>query len=107
LPYVSLALDHDLPLIAANLSNADAAKVARGGYAAVFDATRIAALRLDQPIAPDWQAAQEREIDAGHCHMLPQRVWPLMARAQFARDAVMASVLREHAPRGAVLLAGN
>ena len=30
-----------------------------------------------------------------------------MAQAQFARDAVMADVLRQHAQRGAVLLAGN
>jgi hypothetical protein len=30
-----------------------------------------------------------------------------MARAQFARDAVMAGMLREHASGGAVLLAGN
>ena len=30
-----------------------------------------------------------------------------MTRAQFARDAVMAQVLRKHAARGAVLLAGN
>ncbi len=30
-----------------------------------------------------------------------------MAQAQFARDAVMADVLRRHSQRGAVLLAGN
>jgi uncharacterized iron-regulated protein len=106
-PYVALALEYEVPLLAANLSNADTAKVVRVGYAAVFDVPTLAALRLDRPVAPEWQAAQEEEIDAGHCHQLPRSAWAAMARAQFARDAVMAAVLRDHASRGVVLLAGN
>jgi uncharacterized iron-regulated protein len=105
-PFVDLALRQDLPLIAANLSNADTAKIARGGYAAVFAPAEIAALGLDRPVDAAWQAAQEREIDAGHCGVLPKEVWPRMARSQFARDAVMAGALRGHG-RGVVLLAGN
>ena len=107
LPVIDLALQYDLPLRAANLSGADTGKVVRGGYASVFDATRLAALGLAQPVEPVWQAAQEREIDAGHCGMLPAPMWPAMARAQFARDAVMAAVLREAGANGAVLIAGN
>jgi uncharacterized iron-regulated protein len=106
-PFVALALEYDVPLIAANLSSSDTTKIVRGGYSAVFDDASIAMLGLDQPIAADWQAAQEREIDAGHCQALPQPMWPRMARAQFARDAVMAAALREHAGSGVVLLAGN
>ena len=106
-PYVALALRYSVPLVAANLSNADTAKIVRGGYAAVFDAASVKALGLDLPVPPDWQQAEEHEIDAGHCHALPPALWPRMARAQFARDAVMAQVLREHAQTGAVLLAGN
>ena len=49
----------------------------------------------------------EEEIDAGHCHALPAAMWPGMARAQFARDAYMAKILRERVERGIVLLAGN
>jgi len=106
-PFVALALQYDLPLIAANLSNADTSRIVRGGYRAVFDEASIVLLGLDRPLAADWQAAQEREIDAGHCHVLPPAMWPTMARAQFARDAVMADALRRHAERGVVLLAGN
>jgi uncharacterized iron-regulated protein len=106
-PFVALALEYDVPLIAANLSNADTARIVRGGFAAVFDDASIAMLGLDRPVAADWQAAQEREIDAGHCHALPPAMWPRMARAQFARDAVMAHTLRQHANGGIVLLAGN
>jgi uncharacterized iron-regulated protein len=107
-PFVELALRYDVPLIAANLSNADAARIVRGGYSAVFSAAEIAALGLDRPVAPDVQAAQEREIDIGHCHALPRSTWPRMAQAQFARDAVMAEALRRGARGGGVvLLAGN
>ena len=106
-PFVELALEFDVPLIAANLSSADAKRIVRGGYPAVFDAAQLEGLGLDQPISPAWQAAQESEIDAGHCHALPSSSWAAMARVQFARDAVMAAALREHAARGVVLLAGN
>jgi uncharacterized iron-regulated protein len=106
-PFVELALEYEVPLIAANLSRSDANKVVQHGYSAVFDPTSLAALGLSQPIAPDWQAAQEREIDTGHCHALPPSLLPSMARAQFARDAVMAAVLREHPTGGVVLLAGD
>jgi uncharacterized iron-regulated protein len=107
-PFVELALRHDVPLIAANLSSADAARIVQGGYAAVFDEATIAALGLGAPIPADLQAAQERAIDAGHCNALPPSTWPRMARAQFARDAVMAEALRRGARTGGVvLLAGN
>ena len=56
----------------------------------------------------DLQSAQEREIDAGHSHALPPAMWLRMARAQLARDAVMADVLRRASGAGGVvLLAGN
>jgi len=107
-PFVALALAHDVPLIAGNLSNADAAKVVRGGFAAVFADPVAVALKLDRPAPADLQAAQEREIDAGHCGALPRELWPRMARAQFARDAVMADLLDRQARHGGVvLLAGN
>ena len=106
-PFVELALEYDVPLIAANLSNADTGKVVKSGYTAVFSDAALAVLGLDAAVPRDLQAAQEREIDAGHCRALPQSMWAAMARAQFARDAVMAAVLREHGMRGVVLLAGN
>ncbi len=107
-PYVALALEYDVPLVAANLSNADASRIVREGLGAVFDASRLTALGLDRAVAADWQQAQEREIDRGHCGALPPALWPRMAQAQLARDAVMADQLRRHAtPGGVVLLAGN
>ena len=106
-PVVALALAHDLPLRAANLPAAQTRRIVREGQAAVFDAARLAALGLDRAPAADWQADQEREIADGHCGALPARLLPAMARAQFARDAVMAELLRREAGHGIVLLAGN
>ncbi len=106
-PYVDLALAYDVPLLAANLSNADTRRIVRDGFTAAFAAERVSSLGLDRAIASDWQQAQEREIDRGHCGALPATLWPRMAQAQFARDAVMADLLRRHGERGIVLLAGN
>ena len=84
-PYVALALEYDVPLVAANLSNAEARRVVRDGWAAVFDAPRLAALGLDRAVAAEWQQAQEREIDRGHCGALPAALAPRMAQAELAR----------------------
>ena len=105
--FIALALEYQLPLIAANLSNADISRVVREGYAAVFDAGTLRRLRLDQPVSPGMQTAQEREIDNGHCNVLPAKTLPAMARGQMARDAVMADTLARHAAQGVVLIAGN
>lgn len=106
-PFIALALEYQLPLIAANLSNADISRVVREGYAAVFDAGTLRRLRLDQPVSPGMQTAQEREIDNGHCNVLPAKTLPAMARGQMARDAVMADTLAWHAAQGVILIAGN
>ena len=106
-PLVAIALQFDLKLFAANLPRALAARLVREAPQAVFGAQRSRELGLDAPPDAAWQAAQEREIDLGHCGALPQRLWAGMARGQFARDAVMAEVLRREGASGAVLLAGN
>ena len=105
-PYVALALQYGVPLLAANLSRHDAQKIIELGYSAVFDDSMEHQLGLDRQ-RPSLLAAQENEIDLGHCHALPREQLPAMARAQVARDAVMAGVLREHAAQAVVLLAGD
>jgi uncharacterized iron-regulated protein len=105
-PFVQLALDHDLPIVAANLSRADAARVVREGWGAVFDPPARAALGLDA-LPADLLAAHEREVADGHCGMMPAAMLAPMARAQIARDAVLAGSLAPWAPRGVVLLTGN
>jgi len=106
-PVVALALQYDLPLLAANLSRADAGKVVRGGLGDVFSRAQQASLGLDAPLPADLVAAQTADLDAAHCGQLPKAMLPGMLNAQAARDAVMAATLRPYAARGAVLIAGN
>jgi len=106
-PVVALALKYDLPLLAANLSRADAGKVVRGGLREAFGPAQLEQLGLSAPLAPDLVAAQTADLDASHCGQLPRAMLPGMLDAQAARDAVMAATLRPYAARGAVLIAGN
>ena len=106
-PVLALVLEYDLALHAGNLSRAQAARIVREGYDAAFTPPQRRDLGLEAPLDTDWRRSQEREIDAGHCGALPAHLLPAMARAQFARDAVMAQVLARHGAAGAVLLAGN
>ena len=104
-PVIALALEYELPLLAANLSRADASKVVKGGFAAALPADVVARYRLDALPAP-LLAAQETEVRDSHCGMLPEAMVAPMARAQVARDVVMAEAMRAHAS-GVVLVAGN
>lgn len=104
-PIVRLALDHRLPIVAANLSRADAFRVSTGGAAAVLGAAAVSALQLDQPLPDAARLKLEQVIDDGHCGKAPRNILPGMVAAQRARDAIMAQTLQAHTP--AVLIAGN
>ena len=106
-PVVALALQYDLPLLAANLSRADAAKIVRGGLDGLFVPQQRAQLGLTGTLPPDLVAAQTAVLDEGHCGNFPKAMLPGMLNAQAARDAVMAATLRPYAARGVVLIAGN
>ena len=108
-PVVQYALDHDLPLIAANLSRAEAAAVAKGGFEAALSPALREAYHLDQPLPEALLAAQVQAVRDGHCNMLPESMLEPMARAQIARDVVMAEAMlgAPGSPDLVFLLAGN
>lgn len=105
-PFVELALQYELPIVAANLSRTDAAKVSREGLRSIFTEADLRRLRLDRPDAA-LQAKHEAIVQAGHCNLLPATALPGLARAQIARDAVLADSIRPFLARGIVLLTGN
>jgi uncharacterized iron-regulated protein len=105
-PFVALALEYDLPIVAANLSRGKAMQVAIDGWPAVFDAATHSELKLD--VLPSaFRRKHEHAIAIGHCNLLPVGALPARARAQMARDIVMARSIRPYADLGVVLLAGN
>jgi uncharacterized iron-regulated protein len=106
-PIIQLALTHQLPLIAANLSRADASKVVRDGVASSFDAATVSAYKLKDPLPSDLRRGQEKAIQEGHCNMVSDIMLPGMVNAQVARDIWMAKLIREQQPRDVVLIAGN
>lgn len=108
-PYLALALQYDLPIIAANLSRAEAARVTREGFGAAFDAPARERLRLDA-LPEQLVDAQAEAVNLGHCKMLPPEAARRLARAQIARDAALAESIRPFlAPngRGVILFTGN
>jgi uncharacterized iron-regulated protein len=106
-PVISLALAHGLPIRAANLSRAEAGSVIRDGIAVALDAELRARYDLEAGVPEPILAAQSDEVRSAHCGMLPEAMVEPMARAQIARDVVMAEAMRPHASRGVVLIAGN
>ena len=95
-PFVALALEYDLPIVAANLSRADAMRIAMAP--AAKDAAAL---------PPAFVASHEASIARGHCDLLPADALPGMARAQIARDRALAAAIAPYADRGVVLLTGN
>src|SRR6266403_1170170 len=84
-PFLELALQYRLPIVAANLSRADALRVSKEGFGAVFDAAQQGELRLN-PLPADLLRTQQEAVDEGHCHQMPPQMLPALARAQIARD---------------------
>jgi uncharacterized iron-regulated protein len=105
-PFVELALQYDVPIVAANLSRAAAMRVARAGYAAAFSADQRHTLGLER-VDADLPGRHERIAGEAHCNLLPEAALPGLARAQIARDAVLARAILPYASRGVVLLTGN
>ena len=97
-PFVALALQHDLPLVAANVSRVDARRVMREG---------LQATGFDPAVPADLLQALAQDIEDSHCGTLDAPTARRMALAQVARDQAMAQAVDRHADRGVLLLAGN
>ena len=105
-PFVQLALEKKVTLLAANLSNVDVRKVMVQGFSAVFSPQAIETYQLDRIPLP-LRNAQNKAIQEGHCNMLPAQAIGSMVEGQIARDVWMASVINGVQKTLVVLIAGN
>ena len=105
-PLLELGLRYRLPIVAADLSRADAMHVSREGLLAVLEAEQLRQFGLD-PVPADLLDAQQQAIAQGHCHELPSHLLPGLARAQIARDATLALSIRPYLERGVILFTGD
>ena len=106
-PVIDTALKLRLPIIAANLSSADAMKTVREGLGAALSRETLRDFNLDKPLDSDLFQKQKIAIEIGHCHTLPSSAVKGMVNAQVARDVWMAKTVRDNASNGLILLAGN
>ena len=104
-PLVGAALAAGARVRAANLSNADARRIAAAGALGPRD--EAIARAMERADWPPWrEAALRTDIHESHCRMLPEKQAPAMALTQRARDAAIALAISS--ARGATLLiAGN
>jgi uncharacterized iron-regulated protein len=91
-PLVAAAVRAEVPIRAANLPRPALQQVSRTGFAAL-GAGEAQRLALETGWTSKQQAQLEKNILAGHCGVLPVSAAPAVARAQRARDAVMADRL--------------
>jgi uncharacterized iron-regulated protein len=97
-PYIELALNNNLPIVAANVSREEARQIMRQG---------LQASGFDAAVPPEILQALSEGIRESHCGMLDEPTSRRMALAQVARDQSMARSIEGQAARGVVLLAGN
>ena len=104
---VQWALDNQVPLIAANLSMADAMQVARQGAENLLTEAQLTELKLSESWTADREQVLTEQIVDGHCGFLPPQHAGGMVMAQRVRDAIMARELIAASGQPAVLIAGN
>jgi len=105
-PFVQLALEQKITLMAGNLSNADVRKVMTQGFSVVFNPQTLERYQLHR-IPPVIQSAQNQAIEEGHCNKLPSQVVGPMVRGQIARDVWMADLINKTDHPMVILIAGN
>lgn len=89
-PVFEAALEAGLPLVAADLAQADRELLASE---AALPAPLRARLGLDETLPADVQAGLERDLLEAHCGELPASVLPRLVRVQRGRDAELAQAL--------------
>lgn len=100
-PVLVRVLQQGIPLYPANLSRKSLGAIIRGQQA-------------PPPEPSQWSVAQRaallKEVQEGHCNLMPESELPLLAAAQRARDLTMAEAMvraRRDTGRPVILLAGN
>lgn len=105
-PLTKLALQQNLPVLAANLSRDQLRTVSRNGFGAL-GAGEEQRLALETVWSPARQSQLMDDITQGHCGKVQEHMVTAIAKAQRARDAVMADTLLQSKAAGAVAIVGS
>lgn len=105
-PLVKLALEQNLPVLAANLSRDELRTVSRNGFAALGEGEEQR-LALETVWSSARQSQLMNDISQGHCGKVQEHMVTAIAKAQRARDAMMADTLLQSKSAGAVAIIGR
>jgi uncharacterized iron-regulated protein len=103
-PIAETALAAKLPLLGGALDPETNRAISKSDPS---QAKLILDLKLDQPVKPEIVAALTKEIEEGHCNMLPKAAVKPMIMVQRARDAQLARTMLAAPKEDAVLIAGS
>ncbi len=104
-PIAEAVLSANLPLLGGALDRETSRAI---GKSDPSQAKLILDLKLDQPVKPGIVEALSKEIEEGHCNLLPKAAVKPMIMVQRATDAHLAKIVLAATPKeGAVLIAGS
>ena len=105
-PFLVIAVDNQLPVIAANISNQQLQPVIWNGFAA-YDAGDLKRLAVEQVWSESRDKYLVRNMGGAHCGKLKDELRAGLSRSQRLRDALMADSAMSSIGRGIVGIVGS
>lgn len=105
-PFLALAVDNKLPIIAANVSNQQLQPVIWQGFAA-YDPADLKRLAVEEVWSESRQDYLVRNMGGAHCGKLKDELRAGLSRSQRLRDALMADSAMSSVGRGIVGIVGS
>lgn len=105
-PFLVIAVDNQLPVIAANISNQQLQPVIWNGFAA-YDAGDLKRLAVEQVWSESRDKYLVRNMGGAHCGQLKDELRAGLSRSQRLRDALMADSAMASIGRGIVGIVGS
>ncbi|MCR4297412.1 MAG: ChaN family lipoprotein [Gallionella sp.] len=105
-PFLAIAVDNKLPVIAANTPNRKLQPVIWRGYAA-YDAGELKRLAVEQVWSESRQNYLETYMGGAHCGKLRDELRAGLTRSQRLRDALMVDSAISSIDRGVVAIVGS
>jgi uncharacterized iron-regulated protein len=105
-PFLAIAVENKLPVIAANISSLRLQPVIWKGFAA-YDAKDLKRLAVEQVWSRSRQSYMERNMGGAHCGKLKDELRAGLTRSQRLRDALMVDSAMSSLGRGVVGIVGS
>jgi uncharacterized iron-regulated protein len=105
-PFLAIAIDYKLPVIAANVSSQQLQPVISHGFA-VYDADDLKRLAVEEVWSQSRQNYLIKNMGGAHCGQIKDELRTGLTRSQRLRDALMADSAVSSIGRGVVAIVGS